>query len=92
MQPEHTRPVPAVGHAVDPVKKMELDPAADAVVRLEKWLLGAPDFMLEADVRLVLNALREADDIRFEMLKLEQKHARLRDDVDELERRLRGVA
>jgi phosphopantetheine adenylyltransferase len=64
---------------------------SDAVIRLEKWLTGEPDFLLQQDVRLILDTLREADDIRYEMLRLEQKHAKLRGDVETLLVRLGQV-
>jgi hypothetical protein len=53
------------------------DPVSDAVVRLEAWLIAHNrDRLLAADVRLVLDALVAADDVRLALLQLEQTHAR----------------
>ena len=54
------------------------DPVSDAVVHLERWIRGELAAPRQIDVCLVLDALRATDDLRLELLKLKQKHARLR--------------
>lgn len=60
------------------------NPIVDAIVRLEHWLDGGADFKLKTDVRLVIDTLREAESLAFDLEQFEARYRELRADVDRL--------
>jgi hypothetical protein len=70
---------------------MPTDPLIDAIIRLEHWLSGGADFKLKSDVRLLIDSVREVEGLACDVDKIAGAQERLQRQVEDLDRRLRGV-